>query len=338
MRLKRLILKILIIGLIKMALETLVNNVSTTLTAAIGSGDTSITVASATGFPSSGDFRIIIDQEVLLVTAVSGTTFTVVRGRDSTPFVSHSNGAVVKAILTKESITNFFRRDLFQLGTYGGRPAASKDGLIYIPTNVPYIYRDNGTAWKAFGPRRKITPPVDSEFTWLNQTTATLDTSKGTIYLSAPSNSSAENCKMRYKALPTAPYTITMGFFPVFTYVPSGSANIGMFIMASDFNKFLTMAQSYTTLYNHSYNSPTVFSTFNAQGDVVMAGIGGTWFRIQDNGTNRLFQYSFDSFYWQTINTMSNTNFTTTSYCGFYINPYSLATGINVFHWEVTTP
>jgi hypothetical protein len=62
---------------------------STSLPSAINSTQTTITVASATGFPASS-FRIRIDDELMTVTAGFGTTtWTVTRGVNSTAAASH---------------------------------------------------------------------------------------------------------------------------------------------------------------------------------------------------------------------------------------------------------
>ena len=69
----------------------LANNASTTLASGINDSATSITVSSATGFPSiSGSqfFYVTLDDatnvEIVKVTGVSGATFTIVRGQDDT--------------------------------------------------------------------------------------------------------------------------------------------------------------------------------------------------------------------------------------------------------------
>ena len=72
----------------------------TTLSSGINSTATSITVASTSGFPGSYPYTLIIDQdqateEVVTVTAGSGTTLTVTRGVDGTAGVAHSSGATV---------------------------------------------------------------------------------------------------------------------------------------------------------------------------------------------------------------------------------------------------
>ena len=86
-----------------MAEENFANNVSTTLSGAIDDSTTSITVASSSGFPSV-NFRVLIDSELLLVTNVSGTTWTVSRGAEGTTPASHSDGATVTHILTAAAL------------------------------------------------------------------------------------------------------------------------------------------------------------------------------------------------------------------------------------------
>ena len=69
---------------------------STTLNGGINTSVTTITVASATGWPSAGDYLIQIDSEVMRVTAGQGTTsWTVVRAVVGTAAASHSNGATI---------------------------------------------------------------------------------------------------------------------------------------------------------------------------------------------------------------------------------------------------
>jgi hypothetical protein len=80
--------------------------VETTITAAIPSasqGDsyTSFVVASTSGFAASFPYTLLVDpdtnkEEVVTVTAGTGTTLTVTRGQDSTQAVAHSAGATVR--------------------------------------------------------------------------------------------------------------------------------------------------------------------------------------------------------------------------------------------------
>src|SRR5215475_1430130 len=76
-----------------------VNPKTTTRPTATTAGATSITVASAVGFPTSGNYYIRIDNEVLQVTGGQGTTtWTVSRGQLGTSAASHLSGATVTAL------------------------------------------------------------------------------------------------------------------------------------------------------------------------------------------------------------------------------------------------
>jgi hypothetical protein len=66
-----------------------------------GATNASFIVASISGFPGDFPYTLIVDpdtskEEVVTVTAGSGTTLTVTRGSDNTQGVAHSAGAVVR--------------------------------------------------------------------------------------------------------------------------------------------------------------------------------------------------------------------------------------------------
>ena len=72
----------------------------TTLASGVDSSTTTFSVVAVSGWPSSFPYTLIIDQdtvneEVVEVTARTGTTLTVTRGVDGTSGVSHSAGAAV---------------------------------------------------------------------------------------------------------------------------------------------------------------------------------------------------------------------------------------------------
>lgn len=101
-------------------IETFANSVQTTLNGAINDSVTSITVTSASGFPSSSQqmYRILIDQELLLVTGGQGsTTWTVIRHIESSATQSHSNGAIVRFIVTAASLTSLRSLDVITTPT-----------------------------------------------------------------------------------------------------------------------------------------------------------------------------------------------------------------------------
>jgi len=88
-----------------MTVERFSNQASTTLFTSVGTGDLSISVQATTNFPGSPEFRIRIGQELMLVTGVSGTTWTVTRGIEGTTPASHAPGSIVVAVLTSGALT-----------------------------------------------------------------------------------------------------------------------------------------------------------------------------------------------------------------------------------------
>lgn len=81
-------------------MELLVNNATTTLNGGINNSVTSVVVTSGAVFPATGNFRILVDTELMLVTARSSDTLTVTRGIEGTAAASHSDLAAVSAVLT----------------------------------------------------------------------------------------------------------------------------------------------------------------------------------------------------------------------------------------------
>ncbi len=87
--------------------EQIINSAASTLNGGIDNIVTSLTVNNGAVFPPSGNFRILIDSELMLCTARSGNVLTVTRGVESTSAASHSNGAAVTHVATALGLTNF---------------------------------------------------------------------------------------------------------------------------------------------------------------------------------------------------------------------------------------
>ena len=81
----------------------------TTLAADVTASATTIVVAATTGFPSSRPYTLVLDvdtvsEEIVEVTAASGTTLTVIRGVDGTSGTAHVTGAVVAHQVTARDL------------------------------------------------------------------------------------------------------------------------------------------------------------------------------------------------------------------------------------------
>ena len=78
----------------------------TTITNALASGDTSITIAATTGWPSSAGvpFYVVISPgtaaEEKCTATISGSTLTLTRAQDDTTASAHSSGATIYPVFT----------------------------------------------------------------------------------------------------------------------------------------------------------------------------------------------------------------------------------------------
>jgi hypothetical protein len=83
--------------------------IDTTLDGAINAGATSMIVGSVSGFPTSYPFTLAVSfdtasEELVNVTAASGTTLTIVRAQDGTTAVSHDAGTPVKHVISARDL------------------------------------------------------------------------------------------------------------------------------------------------------------------------------------------------------------------------------------------
>ena len=80
----------------------------TTTTNALTSGDTSVTLAATTGWPSTAavPFYVVIDpgtsSEEKCSATISGATLTLTRAQDDTTAVAHSSGATIYPVFSAD--------------------------------------------------------------------------------------------------------------------------------------------------------------------------------------------------------------------------------------------
>lgn len=97
--------------------EHLSNRASSLLNATINGSQTTIVVTGITGFPSA-NFRVRVDNELMLVTALSGSgslTWTVTRGIESTVAIAHAAGTKVTVVLTAGGIAQYLSENYVHL-------------------------------------------------------------------------------------------------------------------------------------------------------------------------------------------------------------------------------
>lgn len=298
-----------------MAREQFSNFAESTLDGGINNSVTSLTVSDASLFPSEGNFRILIDDEILLVTNVSGSTFTVSRGQEGTSAASHSNGAAVDHVLTAGALDQF-RADSASSDTWSNLITAGAAGRLFLPSDAPYLVRDNESALQYFGPMRKVVPPVNGDFAWINQGSATVSTANGGVYISDPVNASL-SMRIRKKSAPSTPYTVTMMALPV---LKADSFNfVGMCFRESSSGKLETLhwigrTSATSKLEQNEWNSPTSFQDVVANVETqFVPGGPPPWLQIEHDGTDLYYRYSQDGWNWVTFESHTDGNFFTSA-------------------------
>lgn len=120
--------------------EQLANNAAGTLSANMLIGATSLTLSAGQGaaFPSSGNFRILIGSELILVGArATDTLSSLTRGIEGTAAAAHTAGDAVTHITTAGGLQQFIRDNSVQspVGVVSGE-AAVYNGTTWVRSSV----------------------------------------------------------------------------------------------------------------------------------------------------------------------------------------------------------
>lgn len=283
----------------------------TTLATALTDGTgTSVVVTSAATFPATPNFRIRIESEIMLVTAVSGTTFTVTRGAEGTTGAAHGAGVGVFHIITATSILQPYLR-------YAKYPAA--------PAYVE---------------------PKATDFTLINTTGSPALSQNSVFGMKLTKNAeSLNNCTFAAKAVTATPYTVT-ALIRNATPTPLTSSQIfyglGWIQGTTSGTSKSEVIDVYTT-YNGSDEVQTQYfpswtSTSTGLSSLVIPTLDELWFQITDNGSSRIFKFSADGVNFVTANTVSNTDQFTAGYVGVYLmtRETGVAPVLNIMSYSVT--
>lgn len=329
-----------------MAAEQFANRAQSTLAVAIVGGDTTLQLVSGSAFSGSGDYRVIITHptnssyEYCKITARSSNNLTATRGQEGTSAQSFPIGSTVTQVLTAAGMTN-------ALGSAGGdstltgtdaAKSASQDGNLYFPNNGFQIYRDTGAAFAGWGPAYPFTAPVDGDFAWINQGSASVVTTNGGIALLGVATAGATNLRIRKKAAPSTPYTITLGFNP--NVYPGDFTGCGLLFRQSSDGKVACVRMVHVAA-NAGFNIHTTkftdASNFSADYNGPLRWpIGHFLFlQISDDGTNRISRVSNDGVNFVQVHSVGRTDFLTANEVGFFVDTNgSFAANMTVLHWK----
>ena len=254
-----------------MAVEQFSNAPQTTITEDLTDVETDVDVASAAGFPAAAQYRILIESELMLVTAGAGTTtWTVTRGAEGTANVAHSSGATVTHVLTAGAIAKI-REDW---------------GLFPITP-----------------------PPVVAGWTWVNQGSATITQSGGNLWMYCPAEGT-DHFHLLKRAAPSTPYSVVLcvkmlamsAQYPQSFYGWRQSSDgkivgIAQYVDGVGVSLGSTQGDATPKMTGH-------YVLWAAHALI-------EWLKFEDNGTNRIVYYGLDGMNWIQLHSVGRTDYLT---------------------------
>lgn len=324
--------------------EMYCNQGASYLTSSITNSATSIAVATSgaySNFPTTNQFTVRVDSEIMLVTANDGSgNLTVTRAQEGTTAAAHSQGAIIFSVLTDGALRRLFRQ------TLNGTNQTARREVNWVPgSGISISMADDATNDKVDltitggGLGGGFTQPSNTGFSWVNQGTASIATSGSGLYLTAPAQTS-NNMRVRVMTAPTAPYTATAYLVPAM--LAKAAIAVGLCLRNSTSGKFVRFYFYNNTNQVDKSDSPTVFnSTYQALN--IDASAKFNWMRIKDDNTNRIFYLSVDGNNWIQIYSVGRTDFITPDQIGYFVDANNSTTpnidaGLLLLSWATTTP
>jgi hypothetical protein len=174
----------------------------------------------------------------------------------------------------------------------------------------------NGAAWEYYHAGQRAYRPVDSQFSWLNQSTSSVSTASGGIFLVQPFGAT-QYLAIRKKAAPAPPYTVTAKF--VHNLYPVDYMGFG--VTYSDGTRQMTIlmlsAGGSAIINIDQWSNPTSYSAGHLSTSAWPGGGPAVWFRLADDGVSRISSFSNDGLNFRVIHTGLRTDYLTATEVGF---------------------
>lgn len=211
---------------------------------------------------------------------------------------SNSNNAVSWGDLTSKKVFSSPPGEFpsyINVRTSFSSASANQVGKVVYPENSIALLYDNGSEFKPYGPIWDLTSPPSTGWTWDNQGSATIAETNGVLTVLTTDSNSTE-LRVRKRAAPTPPYTITTLICPTILFKNYHGFGIG-FRQSSDSKMVLFSIVADEVYYNPRFlvetwsNSSTYVSTLRSS---MIPSQSYYWLRIRDNNTNRYYEFSSD--------------------------------------------
>jgi hypothetical protein len=268
--------------------QFILNDARTSLNEAIDATQTSFDVVDGSKLPANGNFRVKVDDEIILVTARSVNTLTVTRGAEGTTGVAHNLNASCRGVMTEGAIQQLYRDKTPMYGQ--GLPMAT--------------FEDNTGA--------KITL---NDFTWFNQGgTTSAEIHQG--YKFTIPRTTGVDIRGMYRSAPSTPFTVTACMGHSCTEQESESNDfpwIGLGFRESATSKMQGVVPTgWQRLSVVSWTNSTTIANEDFLRQRYPKDNNQLWARIEDNGTNLIYSVSLSGEDWTPLFTQGRgVHFTT---------------------------
>jgi hypothetical protein len=218
---------------------------------------------------------------------------------------------------------------------YGSEPGSPTAGNLDLYSDGLSLARYSGSAWPVWGPIWPLTPPpAVSNWTWVNQSTATATDVGGSILLTVPSNGSGWNVRYLRRAQTPGAWTLEAAFTMLAINDSNAAAGIGC--ADSTGTKFI-----FFHVRNRAYCISQLNSVSSVSGDAYVSSIYSytpyLWFRIVDDGTtNRTYHVSANGITWHQIYSETRTTFLTADSLLAGANGFASIADLALLHWKVS--
>ena len=269
-----------------MASEKFANLAETTLASDYTSGGASITVASATGFPTTGVFRVRLGntaKTIYRVDSVAGAVFT--GGAEA------NDGNAT----TGQTVVNV-----------GSRGAIER--MLQSPEAASIMAPSGISAADAYGPLWKIADPGTPAWAWQNQGGASVVQAGGLVFLTIPSQTT--NLRSRLISAVGTPWTITTLLRQRFTTTTADRQLAGLVLRESGTSKLTVYyIQNSGNIQTVNYTNDTTFASVGPVNTLLPGALGTQWhwLRITDDGTNLHYLMSLDGINFVEMGSQSRT-------------------------------
>ena len=190
-----------------------------------------------------------------------------------------------------------------------------------------------GTNWGAV---YSLTPVVLTDFTWVNQGSASATQQGDSVYLSV-TNGSGEALRILKKAAPATPYTVTAALIGI-VYPNSSVAEMGIGWRENSSGNLVVARHDYSG----TVRALSVTKHNNTTAGVAHYVVANTappatvfWWRLEDDGTNRKVYFSNDGVNFLQYHSVGRTDYLTADEIGFFVGGNSSAfVGMTLLSWE----